>query len=178
MFDAAIDPTSASAGSATTTSDAQPDIHGLFRQAMRRHVAGVCVLSAGADGRLNGMAITAATSFSMDPPSVLVCVNEMASLAPQLIEGARFGLTVLGREHEAVAAAFGRKPSGRARFSHPDWRTPVGGTPWLQGAPANLSCVVERRLTYGSHTAIVGRVLDVRLGPDSPSLVFRDGAYA
>ena len=178
MFDAAINPTSASAGSATMTSDAQPDIHGPFRQAMRRHVAGVCVISAGDGERLNGMAVTSATSFSMEPPAVLVCVNETASLAPELIEGARFGLTVLGRGHEEVAAAFGRKPGGRARFNHSDWRMPQDGTPWLDGAPANLSCVVERRLTYGSHTAIVGRVLDVRLGPDSPSLVFRDGAYA
>jgi flavin reductase (DIM6/NTAB) family NADH-FMN oxidoreductase RutF len=178
MFDAAVADRSPPMVNSAPQVGPESDAPALFRQAMRRHAAGVCVLSAGQGERLNGMAVTAATSFSMDPPSVLVCVNEAASLAPQLVDGACFGLTVLGREHEEVAAAFGSKPSGPARFRHADWRRPGDDAPWLEGAPANLSCIVERRLTYGSHTAVIGRVTAVRLGPDAPSLVFRDGVYA
>ena len=151
---------------------------GLFRQAMRRHAAGVCVLSAGHGEALNGMAVTSVASFSMEPPAVLVCVNERASLAPRLGTGARFGLAILGAGQSEVAAAFAGTPSGRVRFSDPAWRLQDDEAPWLEGAPANVSCVVERRLTYGSHTAVIGRVTAVRLGPDAPSLIFRDGVYA
>ena len=34
---------------------------------MRRHAAGVCVITLGTGEEVNGMAATAVTSFSMDP---------------------------------------------------------------------------------------------------------------
>ncbi len=123
------------------------------------------------------MAVTAASSFSMDPPSVLVSVNRSASIHSDLGIGRHFGLTVLGRQHEAVASAFSRKPSGRTRFDHGRWRLEADTPPWLEDAPANLVCFVERSLAYGTHTALVGRVQHVRLGPDEPSLIYRDGRY-
>lgn len=148
-----------------------------FRASMRRHASGVCIVTTGCGDAVNGMAVTAATSFSMEPPSVLVCVNRSASISERLTEGARFGLTVLGRQHEAVAAAFSRKPSGRPRFDGAPWRLPSGDTPWLEDAPANLACTVAGRLAYGTHLALIGAVIGVRLGPDAPSLVYRDGRY-
>ena len=148
-----------------------------FRNSMRRHASGVCIVTAGQGEAVNGMAVTAASSFSMDPPSVLVCLNQSASIFSQLGEGASFGLTLLHRGHEAVTAAFSRKPSGRARFDHGPWRLEPGQPPWLEDAPANLGCVVEGTFSYGTHTAVIGRVRQVRLGPDAPSLTYRDGRY-
>ena len=153
------------------------DTQDAFRTAMRRHAAGVCIISVGAGEAVNGMAVTAATSFSMDPPSMLVCVNENASLAQALREGDAFGLTLLGGGHEAIAAAFSRKPSGRPRFDHGRWRLEAGALPWLEDAPGNLACVVVRTLSYGTHRAIIGRVDGVHLGESSSSLIYRDGAY-
>ena len=148
-----------------------------FRAAMRRHALGVCILSAGGEEDANGMAVTSATSLSMAPPSMLVSVNIAASLSPKLEVGAAFSLTVLGRRHAAVAAAFSRKPSGRVRFDTGNWRLGPTEPPWLADAPANLSCVIDAELTYGSHRALVGRVLKTRVGEDEPSLIYRDGEY-
>ena len=149
-----------------------------FRAAMRRHAAGVCVLTAGAGQAVNGMAITAATSFSLEPPSVLVCINTRASLSPLLRDGALFGLAVLGPGHEAVAAAFSRRPAGRARFETGRWELPDDAPPLLSDAPVNLTCRMVHELAFGSHRALVGEVVAVRLGPDDGSLLYRDGAYA
>lgn len=151
---------------------------GAFRVAMRRHAAGVCIMTCRAGDDLNGVAVTSATSFSMDPPSMLVCLNQMTSLAPMVRAAGVFGLTILGGRHEEVAARFSRKPSGAARFAHAAWRTDCDRQPWLEGAVANLSCKVERETTFGTHIAIIGRIVDVRLGEDIPSLIYRDGAYA
>ena len=144
---------------------------------MRRHAASVWIVSRGCHDDANGMAITAATSFSMDPLSVLVCVNEAASIASALREGTTFGLTLLGSRHEAVAVTFSRKPSGRPRFSDPAWRLEADGPPWLADAPVNLVCTAERTMGFGSHKAVVGRVRSVRLGSDETSLVYRNGLY-
>jgi flavin reductase len=153
-------------------------VRSAFKLAMRWHAANVCIVSAGEDETVNGMAITAATSFSMDPPSVMLCLNEAASLTADLALESRFGLAILGRGHEPVAAAFSRKPSGPSRFAHGDWTHGAGLPPRLADAVANLSCTVVRRMSYGSHVAIIGRVEDVHLGPEGPSLIYRAGQYA
>ena len=93
---------------------------------MRRHAAGVCIVSVGTGEAVNGMAVTAATSFSMEPPSMLVCINETASIADDLREGVAFALTLLGCGHETVATAFSTKPIGRPRFDHGRWRLTEG----------------------------------------------------
>ena len=153
------------------------DLAAGFKAAMRLHVAGVCIISIGSGESANGMAATAVTSFSIEPPSMLICVNKAASISQDLREGERFGLTILGRHHEEVAAAFSRKPAGRARFRYDQWRLDADEPPWLADAPANLACVVEDTMAYGSHRAIIGRVEAVRLGPVSASLIYRDGTY-
>ena len=144
---------------------------------MRRHASGVCVVTVGVGDEVNGMAVTAVSSFSMDPPSVLVCVNRSASMSGELLDRGLFGLTLLGRQHEGVAGAFSRKPSGRPRFDQGLWRFRPDRPPWLENAPANLLCTLDGRLDYGTHHALVGRVVEVRLGPDEPGLVYRDGRY-
>ncbi len=145
---------------------------------MRRHAASVCIVSVGAGEAVNGMAVTSATSFSMDPPSMLVCINESASIAQDLTEGVAFGLTLLGRGQEAIAAAFSRKPSGRSRFDNGRWRLRTGELPWLQDAPANLACTAVRTVSYGTHRAVIGRVESVHLADAFASLVYLDGVYA
>ena len=148
-----------------------------FKEAMRRHAAGVCILTVGEGEAVNGMAATAVTSFSMDPPSLLACVNREASIAQVLKPGARFGVTVLGRRHEEVVARFSRKPTGRARFDDDQWRFEDDAPPWLADAVANLSCEVQMGFDYATHRAIIANVTGAHLGPQGPSLIYRDGAF-
>ena len=150
----------------------------IFKLAMRRHAAGVCIISTGTGQDVNGMAVTAATSFSADPPAMLVCVNQAASIRSALVRGTQFCLTILGQHQAGIAHAFSRKPSGRARFEHGAWSLRPQRLPWLQNAPANLLCRIEELLEFGSHAAFVGLVQNVKLGPDVASLVYRDGTYA
>src|SRR5690606_28719957 len=51
-----------------------------FRQAMRRVAATVNVISICVEGRPMGITATAVSSVSMSPPSLLVCINQAASL--------------------------------------------------------------------------------------------------
>ena len=148
-----------------------------FRIAMRRHAAGVCVITLGTGEEVNGMAATAVTSFSMDPPSLLICVNATASIAKDLTVGAGFGVTFLGRRHEEIVSAFSRKPSGRPRFADPAWRFESDGRPWLADAVANLNCRVQASFAYATHVAVIGDVIGGQVGPEGPSLIYRDGCF-
>ena len=159
------------------TAIAHGDTDDAFRRAMRLHAASVCILTVGSGEDVNGMAATAVTSFSMSPPALLACVNKTASIASLLSIGFPFGVTLLGRSHQDVAATFSRKPIGSPRFSDMRWVLAEGRLPTLKDAVANLACVVERSWCYGTHNAVVGRVTDVVIGTQGEGLIYRDGVY-
>ncbi len=144
---------------------------------MRRHAAGVCIVSVGTGQAVNGVTVSSATSFSMEPAAVLFCINSSASIVPQLGSDLPFSLTVLGQRHQAVAQAFSCEPSGRIRFDSGPWIFYDDTTPWLKDAPANIRGRVTRTLAYGSHIAVIGLVVGVDLGEDTPSLLYRDGKF-
>ena len=55
-----------------------------FKEAMRRLAATVTIVTAAKGDESYGMTMTAVTSLSMDPPSLVICVNRNASLHPVL----------------------------------------------------------------------------------------------
>ncbi len=160
-----------------TAARPEPAGAAVFRTAMRRHAAGVCIVSVGTGQAIAGMTVSSATAFSLEPPAVLFCVNLTASLVPQLGCGQPFSLSVLGRHHQAVARAFSSKPSGRERFETGQWSLDETGTPWLEDAPANICGRVVHTLAYGTHIAVIGSVDRIGLGGDAPSLLYRDGNF-
>lgn len=156
--------------------DKTSGVHDNFRSAMRRHAASVCVVTVPGDEDLNGMTITAATSFSMDPPAVLICVNKAASVTSRLQLEQQFGLTLLAGDQEDIAAAFAKSPSGPQRFAHGEWLQ-TQTSPCLVGAASNLSCTVVETIAYGSHVAVIGSVDEVQIGSTGQGLLYCDGIY-
>jgi flavin reductase (DIM6/NTAB) family NADH-FMN oxidoreductase RutF len=53
-----------------------------FKQAMRHLIGGVSVITAGSGEVKTGLTATSAISLSLDPPTMLVCVNRDASAWP------------------------------------------------------------------------------------------------
>ena len=56
-----------------------------FRDAMRQLAAGVGIVTAGKDNEWAGMTATSVTSLSLDPPTILACINREASILPFVI---------------------------------------------------------------------------------------------
>ena len=78
------------------------DLGEQFRAAMRRFPSTVSVISTAKDGQRHGMTATAVTSVSLNPPSLLVCVNRSGRLFGIMESCHRFCVNVLH------AAACGR----------------------------------------------------------------------
>ncbi len=67
-----------------------------LKMAMRGFAQSVVIVSTvGSDGARYAMAATAVTPLSMDPPSMLICVNRTASSHATLESGANFALNIL-----------------------------------------------------------------------------------
>ena len=57
-----------------------------FRLAMRRYVYSVSIMSnKDVSGNLNAITVSSVTSISMEPPSLLVCINKNSRIHDSLI---------------------------------------------------------------------------------------------
>jgi len=151
------------------------ELRDAFRVAMRRWAATVCVITA--SPRV-GMAATSVTSLTLDPPALLVCVNQNASIHPRLTMGARLCVNVLGGDHGDLSMAFGGGRAPEERFMLGDWEETQDGIPWLRDAQSNLFARVDGLTDYGTHTIVVGRVDAVRQQGGTDPLIYGDGRYA
>ncbi|HOB13317.1 MAG TPA: flavin reductase family protein [Novosphingobium sp.] len=148
-----------------------------FRAAMRRLAASVAVVAARGENGPVGMAATSVTSLTIDPPAVLVCVNRATALHGLLVPTAPLSVNLLARDQQDVSAAFGGGVPQDERFRIGEWREGPDGVPELVGAQANLGCVIDAMLAYGTHSIVIARVLRATVSDAVTPLIYQDGAY-
>lgn len=148
----------------------------VFRDAMRRFAASVTIISTQAAGEYFGMTATAVTSISMDPPSLLVGINQSASIHDPIRRTQAFCVNLLDASHVEQSAVFSGRKSGTARFADGRWQERLG-MPYLTDAQACVFCQVEREITYGTHTVFFGRVKAATVAGDVSPLIYLDGSY-
>ncbi|HEY0235480.1 MAG TPA: flavin reductase family protein [Afipia sp.] len=165
---------------ATSAHDIEQDIASVdFRAAMRRLSGGVSVITAGRGHDITGMTVTSVSSLSVDPPTLLVCINRNASSWPLILRHRAFGVNILGAGHVEIAERFAGKGGvkGAERFAGAQWSTRITGVPLLEGALAAIDCEVEDVVERHSHGIVIGRVLDTRTSGDNGALGYWQGEY-
>jgi flavin reductase (DIM6/NTAB) family NADH-FMN oxidoreductase RutF len=149
----------------------------LFKAAMRRLAASVAIVVAKGDAGPVGMAATSITSLTVDPPALLVCVNRATSLHALLEPSAPLSVNLLSRDQKAVSIAFGGGAPKDERFAIGDWIEGKNGLPSLKDAQANLDCVIDAMLAYGTHSIVIARVLSASVSETVQPLIYQDGDY-
>jgi len=148
----------------------------LFRSVLSRFASGVTVVtSRDASGTDYGMTVSAFSSLSLDPPLVLVCIDQSATWHAVLPDATHFNVHMLGVEQEQISRRFA---SDRAdRFVDVSHTRSVNGIVQLTGVLALLECRITSRHTGGDHTIVVGEVERALADEGDPLLYFRS-AYA
>jgi flavin reductase (DIM6/NTAB) family NADH-FMN oxidoreductase RutF len=159
-----------------TTPDETCTLADNFRAAMRRFTATVSVISSCLDGERHGMTATAVTSVSLEPPSLLVCVNRKGRLFEMLERSPRFCVNVLHAGQSAVSRTFAR-PHSAERFAQGQWDDDAFGVPYLRDAQVAIFCTKALAVPHGSHSVFFGNVAAVRLRDEIAPLLYQDGAY-
>lgn len=149
-----------------------------FRDAMRRLAGTVTVITVGQGANRHGSTATSVTSLSMDPPSLLVCLNRDSRLRGLLTDGGSFCVNILHTDNVEVSKVFAKPLSSEQRFAIGKWANIGGEAPALDGAQANILCRKEQMIDYGSHTIFIGRVMNVVTRADVSPLIYSDGDYA
>jgi flavin reductase (DIM6/NTAB) family NADH-FMN oxidoreductase RutF len=145
-----------------------------FKGAMRRFASGVGIITAGHGDNRRGLTATAISSVTMDPPTILVCVNKNGEAHQAIEQDGAFCVNILASEGEGVAMDFAGQTgrTGADKFTPFSWSILATGAPALDGALANIDCAITERVETASHTVFFGRVLDVRLSDGAPLVHF------
>ena len=160
-----------------TPSIPQPEVGASFRAAMRRIASTVTIVTASDESRRHGMTMTAVSSLSMEPPSMIVCVNQSTFLHDILQSARGFCVNVLRHDHAAVSTAFSGKATPEERFLTGDWERNAHGIDFLSDAQANIFCQKVAAVPFGTHTIFIGTAVHVRLIEAASPLRYRNAAY-
>jgi 3-hydroxy-9,10-secoandrosta-1,3,5(10)-triene-9,17-dione monooxygenase reductase component len=146
-----------------------------FRDALGRLATGVTFVTAAPDGEPAGLIVNSLTSVSLEPPLVSFCPSRGSLTWGRMRRAGRYGVNVLGRQHERFAIR--AVPAGADRFADLDWKPGRGGAPILTDALAFLECSIIAEHPAGDHWIVVGRVDDLHISPNKDPLVFLAGAF-
>ena len=93
-----------------------------FRLAMRSYIYSVSVLSnKSRDGICNAITVSSVTSISMEPPSLLVCINIDSKIHDELIVGSEFCINLLTKDQQDISNVCSSESMHDKRFDDPNW---------------------------------------------------------
>jgi flavin reductase (DIM6/NTAB) family NADH-FMN oxidoreductase RutF len=143
-----------------------------LRDTLGRFATGVTIVStAGADG-IHAMTANAFTSVSLEPPLVLVSVDNRTHMHRLLPNTRRYGVSVLAAEQERLALHF----AGRPAADQEDPFVWEGDVPVVREAIAHFACDSFAVHEAGDHTLYIGQVRGFEARPGHP-LLFHSGQF-
>ena len=147
-----------------------------FRLAMRRYIYSVSIMSNkdNADNP-NAITVSSVTSISMDPPSLLICINKSSRIHDTIQLGSKFCINLLNSNQQNLSNICSDEDLYDQRFKDKNWN--LDDIPFLQNAQANIFCKVDKLTSYHTHTIVVGLVEDANYADEISTLTYVDGEY-
>ncbi len=148
-----------------------------FKKAMQLWASGVTVVTTYSEKfGIQGMTVSAFSSVSINPPQVLVCINESADTGAGIEESQCFAVNVLSSTQQEVSNQFAGGSSQQQRFENTPWTAGITGAPLLDNSIMSMECKVIEKIHAGTHWIIIGEVQDSVCRSGEPLLYYR-GAY-
>lgn len=144
-----------------------------FRHVVGHLASGVTVITTEADGRRHGMTASSVTSLSLDPPTMLACINNAVPTAKAVSTSGGYAVNVLGENHGEIARQFA--VASRDKFRGVALHEGTLGLPLLSDALAHIECEVVESVAGGTHTIFLGRVVSATAGEGQPLTYFCGG---
>ena len=148
-----------------------------LRSALRALVRPVAVVTAAHAARHYAMAATAFCEVSMDPPSMLLCINRANATHAVVAEGGELCLNLLAEDHCEISRRCGGGVGPEERFDLGDWIFDPGRPPRLADACASILLRPVRVVDHATHAVVIGEVTGVTCRGDRSPLGFHDGGY-
>jgi flavin reductase (DIM6/NTAB) family NADH-FMN oxidoreductase RutF/DNA-binding GntR family transcriptional regulator len=144
---------------------------GVFRDVIGRFASGVTVVTTHVGERDFGTTASAVSSLSLEPPMLLICLNETSETQNAIRESGRFAVNILADDQSEVATRFATKSS--SKFRPEDIARADSGMPLIAGALAQIECRVTNAVSGGTHTVFLAEVERATATDASPLTYYR-----
>ncbi len=152
---------------------------GELRAAMRQLAGGVCVITVGDGNNRTGLTATSLVPVGLEPPEILITVNQQSSSFPILLAERRFAVNLLAHHQQHVAERFAGKDGVRGvdRYEGAAWQRSERGLWLLKNCLVALECEVEYIGLHRTHALVVARVQAIAPGEhqQTPLLYWQGG---
>ncbi|PWJ42161.1 flavin reductase family protein [Sediminitomix flava] len=147
-----------------------------YRDGMSLLPAAVTVVTTDGEAGKGGMTVSAITSVTDTPATLLICINQNSKMNEMLKTNARFVVNILQASNEEISnrmAGFdGSEPS--ERFDLGEWKEGTLKQPILKNASAAFECEIVKTDEVGTHSVIYGEVKELHTfeKEESPLMYF------
>lgn len=154
-----------------------------YRNSIGLFASGVTIVTTRVGAVVHGMTANAVTSVSLDPTLLLICLDRRARMHDLVEQAGAFAVNILAADQEHLSIHFAGRgkdgpPPPDLRFVYGDGETDDGSIPTIAGCVMAIGCRVEATYPGGDHTIVLGRVLELRPGPEKAQpLVWFGGHY-
>ena len=143
-----------------------------LRNTLGRFATGVTVVTALREGKTHGMTANAFVSVSLDPPLVLISLDNRSHMHRILPAARRYGISVLAEDQRALSDHFAGRTVGEVRVRF----VSRAGAALIEGAVAYFVVRLADVHAAGDHTLYIGIVEYFDHRDDKP-LLFYAGKY-
>lgn len=150
-----------------------------FTAAMSRIAYPVCIISARANGKKLAITVSSVTSVSVEPPTLLVCINNSSSMAKAVLKGSPLNVNFLSSKQRTLAELCADKHKTGMRFSSDAWLCDSSDTPYLDQCELVAFCKVDDISVQHTHIVAfltVKKVITSHLEHPDP-LIYQNRSY-
>ena len=163
-----------------TGTDKIADLAQQMKAGMRHLASGVAIVATrDSHGDPFAMTVSSITSLTDSPPSLLICLHEVAQTHAVLRQVDRFSANILTEAQQNVSQCCAAEPDMAQRFKVGNWAENLQlDLPYLQDSLSVFFCKVSQRIDYGSHMIVIGDIQAVEISAvDQAPLVYCRGQY-
>ena len=148
----------------------------LFRKALGTFATGVTVVTGlTPKGVPVGVTVNSFASVSLDPPIILICLDNNTGCLKAFCEGERFAVNILSENQQDLSEEFAGPQEHK--FKDRAFETWDSGCPILPGCLTNLECTRLNTFEGGDHLIVLGRVDRIEHADGRRPLLFYQSAY-
>lgn len=145
-----------------------------FRNTLGTFATGVTIITVRDENGENiGLTANAFSSLSLDPPLILICIDNKSGSVPAFQKGNPFVVNILSEEQENDCWTFAKK--GTDKFANAQYELSTDGVPILTENLSSISCQVHEVLEGGDHIIVTGLVKEIARNEEKTPLLFYKG---
>ena len=151
----------------------------LFRTVMGSFATGVTIATTeDSENQPYGVTVNSFTSVSLDPPLILICLDNRLNGLEAFLEKGVFAVNILAADQEDWSTHCATRGTDRGECIT---ARGLSGIPVVEDPLALIECELKETVPAGDHQILLGEVTHLQVSPDIDNrlpLLFYRGRYA